>query len=410
MTSSQTEPDQETTEESSPPEKANSPGWVHLIAVAAVLAAAFLWLWDQMGSIDPGAADRAALSQSQSALSERIDELAKIPTFADPARVDQLQASVDNLTEQVAPVPTINDRVGVLETASGEHAERLSENAKGVAAIGERVAVRVNTVDSGIAGNAEKVALLDARTAKTAADLTARLDTQAAGLASVTAGAKAMATDLTALTAKQAASDEAAAALADKVDGLEQRLAKIEAWIETAQPARVAEQLVALAELRRVVDSGAAFTGALKRVQASVPAAGDLPDTATWVGFSTTGLPTVAKLAGDLDLIAAKRPRSSPVDSGSTWVDSAVGSLLKNVRVGDGPPLGADAVAAGLYNARRAMATGDLDAADAALAPVAEQDPAVVKWLEALTARRDALAAIAAWDKTVLAAISEASQ
>ena len=54
----------------------------------AVLAAAFLWLWDQMGSIDPGAADRAALSQSQSEISARIDELAQMMgTLSDNTRL-----------------------------------------------------------------------------------------------------------------------------------------------------------------------------------------------------------------------------------------------------------------------------------------------------------------------------------
>ena len=189
-----------------------------------------------------------------------------------------------------------------------------------------------------------------------------------------------------------------------------ERLSAIEAWMKEAQPARVAEQLVGLAELRRLVDAGAPFAAPLARVQQSLPAAAPSQSDAQWTDYADTGIPTIAELGQRLQRIAATRPNASPVESGSEWVDSAVGSLLRGVRVGDGPPLGADPVATALYQAQQALAKGDLDAADAAVAAIAEQVPAIVEWRKALTARRNAAAAIAAWDKSVLAAISEAPQ
>ncbi len=366
----------ETADETPRRSKSVAAHWVAIVAVAALAAIALIWLWSELRASN---ANRDAIAAKVAAVSTRIDDLAKVPAFADPIRFDKLVVDVAEL------------------------AKRTSENSQGVAAIGERVNVRVSTVDARLDSQAEQLATLKEQTA-----------TVAEALASVTSQATASAEALQALTAKQAeeaaATGAAIAQLNSQVASLAERLDRIETWVETAQPARVAEQLVALAELRRMIDSGSPFASPLQRVRETLPAAADVDMTGGWAAHADTGIPTAAGLSQQLADIARGRPHASPVESGSSWVDSAVGTLLKGVRIGDGPALGADPVTDGLRAAQKALASGDLEAADAAVAPVAEQLPAVMEWREALTARREALATIAAWDKSVLAGISEASK
>lgn len=366
----------DTADETPPRSKSVAPHWVAIVAVAALAAVALIWLWSELQASN---ASRDAIAARVAAVSTRIDDLAKIPTFADPITVDKLVVDV------------------------GKLAKRTSENSQGVAAIGERVNVRVSTVDARLDGQAEQLALLKEQTAKATENL-----------ASVTAQAAATEAALKTLSAKQAdeaaATGEAIAKLNSQVASLAERLDRIEAWVESAQPARVAEQLVALAELRRMIDSGSPFASPLQRVRETLPAAANADLTSGWATYADDGIPTAAGLSQQLADIARGRPRASPVESGSEWVNSAVGTLLKGVRIGDGPALGADPVTDGLNAAQKALAAGDLEAADAAVAPIAEQLPALAEWRETLAARREALATIAAWDKTVLAGISEASK
>ena len=231
----------------------SKPVWIALIAVVIVFGVGMLWLWQQVRDRDPGATERAGQGERLTALTNRVAELAKIPTFADPATVDRLEA-------QAAELQT-----------------RVSENAAGVAAIGEQVAVRVTTVDARQSGLADKQAALTAQLTQSTAALSVRIDTADQAVAAVTGQAATAHTALASLTAKQTEDANAAAnrlgTLDGQVAGLSQRLTKIETWIKRAQPARVAEQLVALAELRRLINDGGPFSGPLKRVQASVEAA-----------------------------------------------------------------------------------------------------------------------------------------
>ncbi len=375
----------------------NAPGWPILIAVVVVFGVGLLWLWQQVRDRDPGAADRAGQSERLNALAQRVEALAKIPTFADPAKVDQLAIT------------------------TAELAKRASENSAGVAAIGEQVAVRVTTVDARLSSQADKQKALDERQASSTSALSKRLDGADRGISSLgkdvgdlrqqlgETGQK-----LAALTAGQArdvaAVNDRLTALDGQIQSLGQRLGKIENWVKRAQPARVAEQLVALAELRRLIDAGGAFTGPLKRVQASVAEAAKLTTDSGWPTYAAKGIPTAAALSQSLAAIQRNHRQSSTVDTGSEWVDGAFNSLLKGVRIDKKPVLGVDPIADGLRAAQQALAAGDLAAADAAVAPIAEQVPPVVEWRKALSARRDATAAIAAWDQSVLAGISEASQ
>jgi len=378
--------------------KSVAPHWVAIVVVAALAAIAVIWLWSEQ---QHGRAKRDAVAANLAALATRIDDLAKIPTFADPITVDKLAVDVAGL------------------------AKRTSENAQGVTAIGERVDVTASTMEARLDSQASRIAALDTVTADRAAaleqrlngveqTLTGRADALDAGLAALRSQADTTQTGLAGLTAKQAADADSAkaelAALNEKVANLDRRLSAIESWMERARPARVAEQLVALMELRRVVETGAPFAGPLKRVKAALPAASDLAMDEGWAAHAQEGLPTAAQLSQRLADISRGRPHASPIDSGNAWVDSAVGTLLKGVRVGSDAPLGDDPVADAFRAAQKALAAGDLEAADAAVAPIAEQVPAVVQWQKSLGARRDALAAIAAWDQTVLAGIDEASK
>ena len=366
------------------------PVWIALIAVVVVFGVGLLWLWQQVRDRDPGATERAGQSERMTALANRVEELAKIPTFADPVTVDRLEAETAELNS------------------------RMSENAAGVAAIGEQVAVRVTTVDARLSSQADKQAALTEQVTQSTAALSERIDTADQAIASVTGQAAATATALGSMTTKQtqdaAAASDRLGTLDGQVAGLDQRLTKIETWIKRAQPARVAEQLVALAELRRLIDAGNAFSGPLKRVQASVQGAASLSTDSGWAAYASTGIPTAAALSQSMTAIQKNHRQASTVETGSEWANSAVNSLLKGVRLDDKPVLGTDPVADALRAAQKALAAGDLDAADAAVAPIAEQVPAVVEWRKALTARRDATAAVATWDQAVLAGISEASQ
>ena len=375
----------------------SAPGWPVLIAVIVVFGVGLLWLWQQVRDRDPGAAERAGQSQQLNTLTQRVEELAKIPTFADPAKVEQLAVATADL------------------------AKRTSENAAGVAAIGEQVAVRVTTVDARLSSQADKQKALDELQASSTAALSKRLDSADQGIASIGNDVGAVRQQLAetgqklaALTGVQAqdvaAIKDRLTALDGQVEGLGQRVGKIESWVKRAQPARVAEQLVALAELRRLIDAGGAFTGPLKRVQASVTEAATLTTDSGWPTYAAKGIPTAAALSQSLAAIQRNHRQSSTIDTGSEWVDGAFNSLLKGVRIDKKPVLGVDPIADGLRAAQQALAAGDLAAADAAVAPIAEQVPPVVEWRKALSARRDATAAIAAWDQSVLAGISEASQ
>lgn len=287
------------------------------------------------------------------------------------AERDAIAASVAGLSSRIDefgnnPAFTDPDMVEKLATKVSELNERISENSQGISAIGERADVRASAVDGRLDGQEDELAVLKQQMAE------GRLDAKIASLA--------------------------------------ERLDRLETRLEGIQPALMAERLMALAELRRTIDTGKPFADPLQRVREVLPASADPATDADWAALADKGVPTAAELSQRLAVIGRGRPQASPIDSGSEWVDSAVGTLLKGVRIGEGPALGADPVSDAIRVAQQALADGDLDAADAAVAPIAEQVPAVMEWRQALTARREALAAIAAWEKTVLADNSEASQ
>ena len=240
------------------------------------------------------------------------------------AERDAIASSVAELSTRLDefagnPAFTEPDMVEKLAAKVTDLNERISENSQSITAIGERQEVRASSVDARLASQEEELGVLK----------------------------------------QQMAEDRVDAKLAD----LGERLDRLKTQVEGMQPALIAERLVALTELRRTIDSGKPFAEPLRRVREALPAGADPAADADWAARAEQGIPTVTELSQRLSAIARDRPRASPVDSGSEWVDSAVGTLLEGVTIGDGPALGDDPVSDAIRTAQQALADGDLDAA-----------------------------------------------
>ena len=238
-----------------------------------------------------------------------------------------------------------------------------------------------------------ETAVLSARVETLAAQVTAlRKATTAAGVAAADASRQAM----------------AIAALPVQVQALSAQIAALTEWVNRAQPQRVAEQLVALGELRTILNRGQPFAATLDRVRKVVPAAADSSD--DWQTMSDIGIPTRQQLAAELVRMERAMPAAGPADSDSQWLDLAVGSIFSGISIEGWGELSADPRRGALQTVMQAVADGDDNTVLAALAKAGDSIQGLGGWGAKLAARRDAEATIAAWEGTVLAAIGEGSQ
>ena len=353
---------------SHPPDQGSRPppGWSAIIG-AGVLAAVFagaVWymsndrdaalqaevtaLRDKVASLnlDPGAADRAALAA-------RAEEAAKIASaLAGVAEKSAEQASVDRMGEQLEALGTKTEQADAAISAS------LDESMKSL-----------SISMSAVSGEVQALAK----------DLGARPKIEAGTLEK----------------------------LSSQVASIETKLAEIEKWASGAPPAKLAEQLVALSELRRVLDGGGSFTGALSRVQNAIPAAADASG---WVDRASSGIPTYAQLTAQLGKIEKKLPLPTSNASDNPALSSALGVLLSGVQVEGAGDLVDDPHRKAVRAARDALAAGDAKAASDAVAGSAGEIKALEVWSADLAARMQADTAISDWENDVLATVGGSSK
>jgi hypothetical protein len=170
----------------------------------------------------------------------------------------------------------------------------------------------------------------------------------------------------------------------------------------------LAEQLIALSELRRVIDNGIPFANALTRARDAVPAVAAAKG--GWLDRASEGIPSYAGLAGQLTKIEKKLPLPKSDASGNAAVNSALGVLLSGIRVEGQGALVDDPNRNAVAAARKALAAGDAKAADEAMAAVAGNNKALDEWRADLAARMQADAAISKWEANILASVSGSSK
>lgn len=207
----------------------------------------------------------------------------------------------------------------------------------------------------------------------------------------VTAAVRAVESKLDAIAADQRAAagrvDELQRGFEERSGALAERLAAVEQRAEQARPARIAESLLAIGDVRRVMASGRPFGAALDRLRAALPAAVEVPE-ADWVRRADRGLPTVDALATGLDEIARRDASGVAVSTGMGWLDRTAELALGGIRVRqvEGP----DRLAT-IDRARERLAADDLGGAIEAVESLPEQAAAAyADWLETARLRHSA--------------------
>lgn len=317
--------------------------------------------------------------------------LAVLVWYLGNSRVTELQAEVNALRDRVAG---LNLDPGKAERAAlAAKAEEAAKVATALAGVAEKAAEQA-TVDR----LADRVDSLSRRTDEAVASLSARTDAAQAQVQAVEKQAAAQA-ESGALTL---------AVLKDQVAALETRLAKVEGWAGDVPPAQLAGQLLALSELRRVIDNGAPFAAALSRAKQAVPAAAQA--SGEWLARADGGVPTYASLAASLGRIERQLPLPASNASDNAAVNSVLGVLLSGIQVEGSGALVDDPLRNATRVAGAALAAGNPQAAEEAVAAVAGKAPALDAWRADLAARMAADAAISGWEKQVLASVGGSSK
>jgi len=358
------------------------PSWLAFGVLAAAVIAGGYWLWQR--DEDHSQAFRAAIQVSQTDLAAQIKAV-------DIDRGKAERNALAQRMEEVAQLPVILDLLALQETI-----ERTTALEQQTSETDAATARAISTIDQTLGEMAPVVgetAVLSARVETLAAQVTAlRKATTAAGVAAADASRQAT----------------AIAALPVQVQALSAQIAALTEWVNRAQPQRVAEQLVALGELRTILNRGQPFAATLDRVRKVVPAAADSSD--DWQTMSDIGIPTRQQLAAELVRMERAMPTAGPADSDSQWLDLAVGSIFSGISIEGWGELSADPRRGALQTVMQAVADGDDNTVLAALAKAGDSIQGLGGWGAKLAARRDAEATIAAWEGTVLAAIGEGSQ
>jgi len=309
--------------------------------------------------------------------------------------------SKDRVEGLQAEVAELRGRIGSLDLDPGK-----VERAAMVSRAEE--AAKVSTALADVAAKAADKASVD--------NLAARLDALSGRLeASVsTLEQKTGKTVAGAVSAAEAAQKQSAAqaktlvGLAAQVADLEERFVEVEAWTKGASPAQLAERLIALGELRRLLDLGAPFATALSRAAKSVPDVGAA--SGGWLDSADTGIRTYAQLSASLTKIEKQMPTPRSNASGNAVVDSALGVLFSGIQVEGKGALVDDPNRAAIAKARQALGDGDPAAANDAMSALTVTVADVDSWKADLAARMEADTAISAWEKKVLATVGESVQ
>jgi uroporphyrinogen-III synthase len=306
-------------------------------------------------------------------------------------RTKELQAEVSGLRAQLSALDL--DPGKAERTALAARAEEAAKIASALAGVAERAAEKA-TVER----LADQVQGLTARTDSAIQALSAKTSADMQTLQSAQQQAE----------AKDTAQTASLDTLGGKVAALESRIAKVEGWAGGTPPAQLAEQLIALSELRRVIDNGIPFANALTRARDAVPAVAAAKG--GWLDRASEGIPSYAGLAGQLTKIEKKLPLPKSDASGNAAVNSALGVLLSGIRVEGQGALVDDPNRNAVAAARKALAAGDAKAADEAMAAVAGNNKALDEWRADLAARMQADAAISKWEANILASVSGSSK
>ena len=285
----------------------------------------------RIGQLAAGGSNDAA-EQSFRDLSTRLEGI--------EIRVRALEATAGNTAPPppAAPDPALTDHVASLDTALGDlrtRFETLEQTVAGLAAAPPPAAPPPVAPVPAPASPVDTAAL---------ADLVARVDALGSELAAVT---------------QRLAALEAATPAQEIVAALDRRISEL----ENADPGRAgrnAALALTVSRLGEAVASGRPFAAELAALKQVAPATLDL---APFEAAATTGLPTVQRLAAQLQALDPAIRAGMDEDRGGDWLDRPWRGLggLVTVRTA-GEPAG-DAPEDRLDRARRRLDEGDLRAA-----------------------------------------------
>ncbi len=363
---------------------APGPGWPAVIAVAIIAAifAGVVWYL---------ANDRAAELQAE--VSDLRDRIAALNL--DPGQADR--AALAARAEEAAKVATALS--GVAEKAAEKATvERLADR---VNSINQDLQATIDTMRNNTEG---AIAGVREQTEGAIAEVREQTEAAIAGLRETTKNtAESVQTSIQSLKSESEAQRRSVDELSGKLTALEQRLEKVEEWTKGPSPAVLAEQLIALSELRQVLDKGTPFATALDRAEQA------LPDVATasgdWMNRAETGIPTYAELAAELAKIEKRLPPPQSDSSGNAVVDSALGVLLSGIQVEGKGALVDHPNRKAIAAAREALANDNPEGAYEAVAAVADDVKGLADWRADLAARMQAEAAISDREEQVLATV-----
>jgi uroporphyrinogen-III synthase len=344
-----------------PSGRSSGPGWLALAAVAVLAAIGGGYLWHTgQESRDIMRAEIQDLRASFNDL-EQNGTGAKLEDLS--SRVDQAMRLAEEAQQQVS-------------SAGGANADELAG-----------LKANLNDLQS-LASQAD-----EARSGQT--ETLKRLQSEAENLVQQIGGLQ---SNSEAQEEARAQLQQSIAALQQQVTQLSEQVSSIEEWRQNVKPESLAEGLVALSDLRQVVDSGAPFKTALEHVQNVVPAAAGA--SGQWVSMADQGIPSLTELSERLDRIAHDLPASPKKDE--SVVDSAVNWLMSGVRIENEDVASEDPRDAAITEAEQALGAGDAKAAAQAVEPFLADAPDLAAWHSALSARIAAEETISGWEEAVL--------
>lgn len=302
----------------------------------------------------------------------------------------------DRASELQAEVSNLRDRVAAIDLDPGK-ADRAA-----LAARAEEAA-KVATALSGVAEKAAEKASVDNLALRVDA-LSEKSDAAIAALRTKTEDAsRDLQASIEGLKSQSETQTRSVQELSNQVAALQNRLAAIEEWTKGPSPALLADQLVALSELRQVLDKGTPFAAALDRAERALPRVTTTSN--GWQDRAAIGIPTYAELAADLTKIERRLPPPQSDSSGNAVVDSALGVLLSGIQVEGKGALVDDPNRKVIAVARTALANDNPEGARKAIAAVAGNVKALDDWRAELAARMAAEAAISDWEEQVLTTV-----